>query len=104
MSQRNHSRSKDKRNFSIALPKTMIADLERIAAKETRSRNGQIEHFLAESVAAYKADQKKTEALPATLQNPMESHPLLKVAETSSPSTPARSVPTKYPKPTRRKA
>ena len=58
MKKKNHDRSPDKRNFSIALPLTLIADLERIAAKETRSKNRQIEHFLSAQVDKWKAEHK----------------------------------------------
>lgn len=54
---RNHDRAADKTGFSVALPKKLVAELEDIAKKETRTRNGQIEHFLSESVARYWAEK-----------------------------------------------
>ena len=54
MKTRNHDRSPDKTGFSVALPKTLLEEVERIAKAEHRSRNGQIEHFLFESVRVWK--------------------------------------------------
>lgn len=92
MPQRNHDRAPDKKNFSIALPKTMIDDLQKIADKETRSRNRQIEHFLSQAVERWKMERK-----PAVESG---SH-LSMVADApgnSSHSTPAPTVPITYPK------
>lgn len=87
MPPRNHDRSPDKKNFSIALPKGLITDLQMIADQETRSRNGQIEHFLRDAVT----DWKKENSLS-----------VLKVAgglgNESSRSTPAKPAPTEHPK------
>lgn len=41
--------------FSVALPRVLVADIERIAEVDHRTRNGQIVHFLAEAVARYEA-------------------------------------------------
>lgn len=70
MKERNHSRSKEKRNFSIALPETLIADLKSIAQTETRSRNRQIEHFLAEEVKRWKAENNAAPARSKVIQFP----------------------------------
>jgi hypothetical protein len=56
---RNHDRSPDKKGFSVALPKHLLELLEKIAAKEHRSRNGQIEMFLEEAVNNWEAEQTK---------------------------------------------
>jgi hypothetical protein len=45
--------------FSVALPRVLVADLERIADDEHRTRNGQIVHFLAAAVARHAAENKK---------------------------------------------
>ena len=55
MSKKSHDRDPNKRNFSVALPITLIEDLQRIADKETRSRNMQIQHFLEIAVNEYKS-------------------------------------------------
>lgn len=54
MAKKSHDRSPDKKGFSIALPIALIADLERISKAETRSRNGQIESFLQDSVRLWR--------------------------------------------------
>lgn len=56
MAAKNHDRSPDKKGFSVALPRDILADVERIARQEHRSRNGQIEHFLAESVKRWEIE------------------------------------------------
>jgi hypothetical protein len=56
MKTRTHGRAPDKIAFSIAMPLTLKADLDRIAAAEHRNRNGQIVHFLAEASARYKLE------------------------------------------------
>lgn len=53
MKGKNHSRAPGKKGFSIALPVVLIDQLQRIAEKETRSRNGQIERFLEQQVEEY---------------------------------------------------
>lgn len=55
-SKKNHDRAPDKIGFSVALPKSLVAEIEIVAKAEHRSRNGQIEHFLAESVAKWKKE------------------------------------------------
>jgi hypothetical protein len=63
MKKKSHARAPDKRNFSVALPITLIDALEKIAMKEDRSRNRQIESFLKEKVQEYKA-KKGLQSLP----------------------------------------
>lgn len=58
MPTKSHDRSPDKRNFSVALPKKLIADIEAIADREDRSRNKQIEHFLKDSVERWNQGKK----------------------------------------------
>lgn len=58
MKAKNHDRSPEKKGFSVALPKTLIAEVEAIAKSEHRSRNGQIERFLEQSVKLYRESQK----------------------------------------------
>lgn len=55
MKKKSHDRSPDKKGFSIALPKKLVAEIQAIADDETRSRNGQIELFLKDCVRRYKA-------------------------------------------------
>ncbi|AKC83789.1 hypothetical protein IMCC26134_15175 [Verrucomicrobia bacterium IMCC26134] len=50
--------------FSVALPRALVAELEHLAKSETRSRNGQIERFLAEAVAKYHAEKGRPELYP----------------------------------------
>lgn len=62
---RNHERSPDKRAFSVALPKALIEELGRIAKKEHRSRNGQIELFLKEAVEDWlESNEPSTTRIP----------------------------------------
>ena len=56
MSKKNHARAADKTGFSVALPTALTAQIEHIAAAQHRSRNGQIEHFLTDSVARWKRE------------------------------------------------
>jgi hypothetical protein len=58
-SKRSHDRSPDKIGFSIALPRKLVDELKAIAIEETRTRNGQIEHFLAAAVAEWKEREAK---------------------------------------------
>lgn len=58
MKNKNHDRSPEKKGFSIALPKKLVAEIQKIADAETRSRNGQIEKFLEESVQRYKSKSR----------------------------------------------
>ena len=89
MKPRNHERSPDKRNFSIALPKTMIDDLSFIAKEETRSRNGQIECFLAQSVKEWKAAHP--DGKPNILPMVAESHdPTFKPTASKGPTSYAK--------------
>ena len=54
MKKKSHDRSPDKKGFSVAIPKRLLAEIEKIAKSETRSRNGQIERFLDDCVKRYK--------------------------------------------------
>jgi hypothetical protein len=47
---RNHERAPDKKGFSIVLRKTLLKEIEEIALRESRTRNGQIEFFLLRAV------------------------------------------------------
>lgn len=69
MSKKNHDRSPDKKGFSVALPRDLLAKIEEIAKEEHRSRNGQIEYFLDRSVKKWKADRTGSTAQ----SNPVES-------------------------------
>lgn len=69
MNKRSHARSPEKKNFSIALPIVLITDLEKIAKAETRSKNGQIEYFLAEQIKLWKAKNSPVTAPSATLES-----------------------------------
>jgi len=60
--ERSHDRSPEKVGFSVALPRVLCGEIEKIAAKETRTRNGQIEHFLAEAVARWHQERQGTPA------------------------------------------
>ena len=51
---KNHDRSVDKIGFSVALPKSLAAQIQAIAQGDFRTRNAQIEMFLTESVERYK--------------------------------------------------
>ena len=68
MKKKNHDRAVDKKNFSIALPLTLIAQLQSIANLETRSRNKQIQHFLELSVQRWNDQQQ-----PANFPPPLSS-------------------------------
>lgn len=67
MAKKSHDRSPDKKGFSIALPIALIADLERISKAETRSRNGQIERLLQESVRLWKESMAEKQAKPVPM-------------------------------------
>jgi metal-responsive CopG/Arc/MetJ family transcriptional regulator len=69
MATKSHDRSPDKKSFSVALPKQMITELEKISKKEHRSRNGQIERFLERSIVAWR-EQSKSEPADLTLLGP----------------------------------
>ena len=58
MKKKNHARSPDKQGFSVALPKDLLAKIESLAAAETRSRNGQIQHLLEQALKTY-ADKNR---------------------------------------------
>lgn len=64
MSSKNHDRHPDKKGFSVALPKSLLSEIESIANQEHRSRNGQIEHFLAESVDRWEKQNKPSHFTP----------------------------------------
>lgn len=70
MNKKNHARAPDKTGFSVALPNSLLWQVEQIAESEHRSRNGQIEHFLADSVARWKREHPQTEAHVAEEQTP----------------------------------
>jgi hypothetical protein len=93
---KNHDRSPDKKGFSVALPKQLLSDIEQIAKEEHRSRNGQIEHFLAESVDRWQANQIKPQSQPLALvaEEHLKSKPS---PATPNLSTHAATVPVKYP-------
>ena len=78
MKKRSHERSTDKKGFSIALPITLINDLQAIANLETRTRNGQIEHFLTEQVKLWKAKNNPAapQAKPRPAAAPGSSEPI----------------------------
>lgn len=61
--QKSHARSPDKKGFSIALPKTLIKQIEEMAQKETRSRNGQIQHMLEKMIAEHKGKSRPFEVI-----------------------------------------
>lgn len=67
MKTRSHDRAPDKKGFSIALPKQLLAEIQHIATSETRSRNGQIEKFLDDCVKQYKAMKSAEKAKPFPL-------------------------------------
>ena len=50
---KNHDRAADKVAFSVALPKTLVAQIQAIAQADFRTRNGQIALFLTEAVERY---------------------------------------------------
>jgi len=50
---KNHDRAADKVGFSVALPKTLVAQIQAIAQADFRTRNGQIALFLTEAVERY---------------------------------------------------
>ena len=49
----------------MALPKTLLEQLERIAEREHRSRNGQIEMFLEDAVNQWEAKQNVESPFPS---------------------------------------
>jgi len=53
---KNHDRAADKVGFSVALPRTLVAQIQAIAEADFRTRNGQIELFLTEAVERYKKE------------------------------------------------
>ncbi len=63
MKKKNHDRSPDKQGFSIALPRTLVSAIEQIAEEEQRSRNGQIEYFLARAVKDWRTAHPTSEAV-----------------------------------------
>ena len=65
MKKKSHARAADKRNFSVALPITLIDEIAAIAKRESRSRNGQIEHFLKESVRSHVRKKTDIHSLPS---------------------------------------
>ena len=73
MSTKNHARSPDKKGFSIALPIVLIDQIQAIAEKEARSRNGQIQKFLDESIKRWDEDRK-----PIAKPHPLQSLPNIK--------------------------
>ena len=74
MKNKSHDRSPEKQGFSVALPKKLVADIQKIAKSETRSRNRQIEKFLEDSVAAYFIRNKSNEAVPPQNQSRNPDH------------------------------
>ena len=62
---KNHDRAPDKIGFSVALPKSLVAQIEAMANDQSRSRNGQIEHFLKEAVARWQRDHAEPHLLVA---------------------------------------
>ena len=61
MKTKNHARATDKKGFSIALPVTLIAEIQKIASGERRSRNNQIELLLEEAVRIWNAERRNAE-------------------------------------------
>lgn len=74
-SKKSHDRAPDKIGFSVALPKSLVAQIEVIAEDQHRSRNGQIEHFLAEAVAKWKRENPETLGFVAEPQAPYPAPP-----------------------------
>lgn len=70
MKTKSHSRSPDKKNFSVALPIVLIEQLKKIAKEETRSRNGQIELFLKESVDRWISEKAPPVKMLSSLESP----------------------------------
>lgn len=56
MIKKSHARATGKTGFSVALPTALTGQIEHIAAAQHRSRNGQIEHFLTDSVARWQRE------------------------------------------------
>ncbi len=54
----------DRKAFLLRLPPGLWSDLEKWAADELRSINGQIEYLLREAVAKPKQNQQKTKQSP----------------------------------------
>jgi len=63
---KNHDRAPDKKGFSVAMPKRLIAEIEDIARKENRTRNGQIYHFLERAIADWQQSEKAPGETSAT--------------------------------------
>lgn len=70
MPPKSHDRAPDKKGFSVALPKKLLADIEAIAAEQHRSRNGQIEHFLQDAVDRYNKPALKVADEPGKESSP----------------------------------
>jgi hypothetical protein len=72
-------RDPSKKNFSIAIPKTLVAKVQKLADLEHRNRNSQIEHLLTIMVSQYEAEN-----------GPIikESAPTLREIEGSAPPPP----------------
>lgn len=51
--------------FSVALPRSLVAQIEAYALDQTRSRNAQIEFFLKEAVAKWQREHPEANALVA---------------------------------------
>jgi hypothetical protein len=51
--------------FSVALPRSLVAQIEEYAADQSRSRNGQIEYFLKEAVAKWQREHAKADSVVA---------------------------------------
>lgn len=68
-------RDPNKVAFSVALPKVLVWQIEEIAQTEHRSRNGQIEHFLAEAVAQWKREHPQDHGHVAEDQAPYDATP-----------------------------
>jgi len=58
MKKKSHARASDKKGFSVALPVTLLDEINRIAACETRSRNKQIEKFLQDAVTEFRQSKR----------------------------------------------
>lgn len=69
MKTKNHARATDKKGFSIALPISLIAEIQSIAAKQRRSRNNQIELLLEEAIRVWKAERQNAENAKAKPSN-----------------------------------
>jgi hypothetical protein len=53
--------AEERKSFLLRLPPELWKELEKLAADELRSVNGQIEYLLRQSVARRKADKPKDE-------------------------------------------